>query len=92
MSIFFAILSNLMSAMSSLVMLVLLLAGGANASPGYITMIKWMMWGILILTICCVAGSVLAMNAGRHWFATGVGFIPMVAIIVIIIVMVKFEV
>lgn len=92
MSIFLAILSNLMSATSSLLMLVMLLASGANASPGYITLLKWLLWGIFIMTVVCLGGSIWAMTAGRHWLATGVGFTPLVVIIVIIIVMVKLEV
>ena len=86
-----AILSNLVSVVAALGMIVLLLAGGANASPETITRIKWMSIGVGAVSMCAVAVSAWLATHGRTWHAAGVGLAPTLLIVVLLIVLVTLE-
>lgn len=68
-----AILSNLVSVVAALGMIVLLLAGGANASPETITRIKWMSIGVGAVTMCAVAVSAWLASHGPNLARRGRG-------------------
>ncbi len=91
MSTLAAILSNLVSVVAALGMIVLLLAGGANAKPETITQIKWMSIGVGVVTLCAVAISAWLATHGRPWHAAGVGLAPTLLVVVLLIVLVKLE-
>lgn len=86
-----AILSNVISVVAALGMIVLLLAGGANAKPETITQIKWMTIGIGVLTLATLTISAWLAAHGRGWHAAGVGLLPTLVIVVLLIVLVKLE-
>lgn len=86
-----AILSNVISVVAALGMIVLLLASGANAKPEAILQIKWMTIGIGVLTLATVAISAWLVTHQRAWHAAGVGLAPTLVIVVLLIVLVKLE-
>jgi Kef-type K+ transport system membrane component KefB len=86
-----AIVSNLVSVAAALGMIVLLLAGGANASPETIARIKWMSIGVGVVTLGAIAISAWLAAHGRPWHAAGVGLAPGLLVVVLLIVLMKLE-
>lgn len=86
-----AVLSTIAGCLATLTMLVMLMAGGANASPAHITQIKWMMLGISAVGVAGLVGGIWAVVAGRPWLGAGLGGLPVVVVVVLVVVLVKLE-
>lgn len=91
MKLALAIFLTAASGLITLVFLVMLMAGGANAKPAAITQIKVLMLVSSLLALGCVGGAVWAMVAGRPLTGAWIGAIPGVFCVVVVIVMVKTE-
>ena len=89
MTIIVPILSCLISAGATLMMLVLLLAGSPNSSPQQLAQIKWMMLGVAALGLLGLVGAIVAMVMGKHWPAAGIGIAPAVGVVVLFIVLLQ---
>ena len=88
---FLAFGANLIGIGSTLVMLVMLMAGGANSTDAQISRIKWMMLSIAIVALFSVAASIWAMVAGRLGIAAAVGIIPAVYCTVLVVALLRIE-
>lgn len=86
-----AVLSMIIGGLSSLTMLVMLMAGGANSSEVQIRQIKWMMLSVAVVQVLALAGSIWLLIAHRGWSSCGVGLIPLVYAIVLVTVLIKIE-
>lgn len=86
-----AILASVTSVLGSLCMLVLLMAGLANAKPAQLTQGKWMMWGIVAVQVLSLAITVWLMLRHKPWPASIVGMSPLVCVITLLIVLVAIE-
>lgn len=80
-----AICSTLLGMLATLMMLVLLMAGGANSSPQQITFIKFSMLAMLLICLISVVGAVWLMVARHPWWAAMAGAIPAFAAIALTI-------
>jgi len=86
-----AILASIAGVLSSLCMLVLLMAGLANAKPAQLQQGKWMMWGIVAVQVLSLAAAVLLMVRHKLWLASAAGIAPFVVVVVLIVILVKIE-
>lgn len=91
MQLVLAILSMIIGGISSLTMLVMLMAGGANATPAHIRQIKWMMVSVLVVQVLSLVGSIWLLIEQRGWSSCIVGLIPFIYAIVLVTVLVKLE-
>jgi predicted neutral ceramidase superfamily lipid hydrolase len=82
MPYFFAILSTLAGSFLSLMMLVLLMAGGANSTPSQISQIKAWLIAVSLVALGCLVASVWTMVVKRPWIAAGIGGFPILLVIV----------
>lgn len=82
-----AVVSMLAATLVCLTMLVLLMAGGANAKPSHITVLKWLMAGTGAVWLLGVGGGIWAMIAGRDGLAACLAAVPIVACIATFAVM-----
>lgn len=74
-----AILSTLVSLGASLMMLVLLLAGGANSTQKQIAQIRVFIWSVIAITVLSVGLAIWAMVKARYGLAAAVGIVPAAA-------------
>lgn len=81
MSIALAILANIISIFASLMLVVMLLAGGANSKPEQITQIKRWMFSIFIIAAAGLMASIWLMVVGKPWHGAGAGIAPTVYVI-----------
>ncbi len=86
-----AVLGIVAGAAASLVMIVMLLAGGANAKPETITQIKWLMAATALVGLLAVIGAIWTFTQGKHGLSGALGVAPLVYVIVLTIVLVKLE-
>ena len=86
-----AIAASIIGMLSSLCMLVLFMAGLANAKPAQLQQGKWMMWGIVAVQVVSLAAAVWLMVKQKGWHASAVGIFPTVVVIVLIVILVKIE-
>lgn len=86
-----AITSSAVGVLSSLTMLVLLMAGLANAKEDHIRQGKWMMWGIVAVQAISLAAAIWLMVRHKHWHACAAGVMPPVFVIVLIAILVRIE-
>jgi len=86
-----AILSSAVGVLSSLTMLVLLMAGLANAKEAHIQQGKWMMWGIVAVQAISLAAAIWLMVRHKHWYACAAGITPLVVVIALIVILVRIE-
>ena len=86
-----AILSMVIGLGASATLLVLLMAGGANASPAHVRILKWLMLSVGVIQLSCLAGGIWLLATGRPWPAAGVAAFPIVYAIGVVVVMVVTE-
>ena len=86
-----AIVATIVGVISSLCMLVLLMAGLANAKPAQLQQGKWMMWGIVAVQVAALAAAVWLMVRHKPWWASAAGIAPLAVVIVLIVILVKIE-
>jgi len=86
-----AVLSTIVGVGATLCMLVMLMAGGANAKPAAITQLKWLMVSVAVVGLASVIAAVWAFVHHRHWLSAGLGIAPLVYAIVLVIVLVQLE-
>ncbi len=86
-----AIVATLVGMLSSLCMLVMLMAGLANAKPSHIQQGKWMMWGIVLVQVAAAILAVWLMVHRRHWSACIAGIVPLVVVVLLVVILVKIE-
>lgn len=86
MKFIFPILGIVLSSVATLVALVMCMAMGANSSAGQIRALKLWMSGLSLLGVAGIVGAIVLMRYGQTGWATGVAFLPTVAIIVIFLV------
>lgn len=86
-----AILALIVGVLSSLSMIVLLMAGMANANDAHLRQGKRMMLSIALMQLVVIAGCVWLMLVDRPWTASAVGIFPLVAVVVLIVILVKIE-
>ena len=86
-----AILSMIIGGLSSLTMLVFLLAGGANSTEAQIRQIKWMIAATLVIEALSLAGSIWLLIEHRGWSACAVGLIPLMYAIALVSFLVIVE-
>lgn len=86
-----AILASIAGLLSSLCMLILFMAGLANAKPAQLQQGKWMMWGIVAVQVVSLAAAVWLMVKHKGWYASAAGIFPLVVVIVLIVILVKIE-
>ena len=91
MAAVFSVLSMAAGALATLMMLVMLMASGANSSPAQILQIKWMMIGVAVIGLGGLVGGIWTLVAGRPWVSAGIGIVPAVAVMVLVVVLVKLE-
>ena len=86
-----AILASIAGLLSSLCMLVLFMAGLANAKPAQLQQGKWMMWGIVAVQVLSLAAAVWLMVKHKPWIASAAAITPFVVVVVLIVILVKIE-
>jgi hypothetical protein len=87
MAAVFSVLSMAAGALATLMMLVMLMAGGANSSPAQILQIKWMMMGVAVIGLGGLVGGIWTLIAGRPWVSAGIGIMPAVVAIGMFVVL-----
>lgn len=86
-----AIISSIIGMLASLCMLVLMMAGMANAKEAHLQQGKWMMWGIVAVQLLSLVGAILLMMQRRHVLASGVGLVPVVVVVTLLIILIQIE-
>lgn len=86
-----AVLSNILGVLASLTMIILLLVSAANAKPEMLAQIKWMSLSIAGLEVISLGVSIWFLTHQRPWQAAIAGIVPLLAVIVLVIVLVKME-
>jgi hypothetical protein len=86
-----AILASIVGIISSLGMLILLMAGLANAKPAQLQQGKMMMWGIVLVQVVALVAAVWLMVKHKPWLASATGIAPFVVVVVLIVILVKIE-
>ena len=89
--LFAAIAARLIGLLSSLSMLVMLMAGLANSKPPQIQQGKWMGLGILVVQVLSLAAAVWLMTQRRNLHASIAGLVPLACVVVLLIVLVRIE-
>ena len=86
-----AITANLIGLLCSLVMIVMFLAGSANASPAVIDQMKWLHASVVLVQLLALSSSVAMLYFNRGWFACGAALLPIPFAIVLVTVLVVME-
>jgi uncharacterized membrane protein YfhO len=86
-----AVAASIIGGISTLSMLVLLMAGLANAKPAQVQQGKWMMWSLVLLQVVVLAVGIVLMVKHKPWPAAIVGISPLMVVIVLIVILVKIE-
>lgn len=86
-----AIIASLIGMLASLCMLVLMMAGLANANEAHVRQGKWMMWGIVAVQLLSLIAAVWLTVQRKHVAASAVGFVPVVVAITLVVILVKIE-
>jgi hypothetical protein len=79
------------SILVTLMMLVMMAAGCANAKPAQLTIMKWLALSVAAACFAGIGGAVWTFIAGRYGWSTGLGAFPTVYIVVLVIILVKIE-
>lgn len=80
-----AIVATFVAGASSLLTLVLLMAGGANSSPQQILFIKVSMLATAVVCVGCTVAAIWLMIARHPWWALVAGIAPLIFCIALII-------
>lgn len=80
---FCAIIGIVAGILGTLMILVALMAGGANSTPRQIRIIKWSMLITTILGLACAIGGVWLATRGYSWWGGGVAVAPAVVVFVV---------
>lgn len=91
MRIALAILCTLAGGGASLLMLVLLMASGANSSPKQLREIWILFWSVIAVGLLGIVGAIWALAKARYGLSAIVGFIPAAYCIALIVWMVVTE-
>lgn len=86
-----AIISLLIGMLASLCMLVLMMAGLANANEAHLRQGKWMMWGIVVVQLLALIAAIWLMVQRKHMVASVAGFVPVVVVVALLVILVKIE-
>jgi hypothetical protein len=86
-----AVIFILIGLLSSLVVVAMFLAGGANSSPAGIRQIKWMIASVVFVQALSLVSSIALLISERGWLAFAAGIFPSVYAIVLVVVLVKLE-
>jgi len=77
--------------LSTLTIVVFLLAGGANSTEAQIRQIKWMILSTIVVQALALAGSIWLLIEQRGWTSCIVGLSPLIFAVILVIVLVKIE-
>ena len=66
----------LCTVLSTLLMLVFMMAGAANSSPEQLRSMKWWAGGLSLLSVVCVIAGIMLLRRGRTGQAALVAFLP----------------
>lgn len=86
MKLIFPILGMALSAVATAVALVMCMAMGANSSAAQLRALKLWMGGLSLLGVAGIIGAIVLLRFGQAGWATGVAFLPTIAIMVIFLV------
>lgn len=67
--------------LSTLVILVMCMAAGANSSPAQILLLKRLILGFGLTGLFCVAGAIALLVLKMPWWGAGVGALPILVMI-----------
>lgn len=81
LSLIVAIMALVIGVLGTLSLLTLLMAGGANSTDAQIRAIKMWMLVTAIGGLLTFVGGVWLTAIGKHWIGAGVGILPMVVLI-----------
>jgi hypothetical protein len=91
MAAILAVLSTLTGIGATLVMEVMLIACAPNTKPAEAAQIKALMLGMAAAGVIGFAGAIWGFWVGRHWLSAGLGILPLVVAIVMIIVLLAVQ-
>lgn len=86
-----SILANVISVGTSLMMLVLLLASGANSSEKQIAQIRLFLWSVFIVLVVSLVASIWTFVKGRYGISAGIGILPAVGCVALLVWMLVTE-
>lgn len=86
MKLIFPILGMALSAVATAVALVMCMAMGANSSAAQIRALKLWMGGFSLLGVAGIIGAIVLLRLSQAGWASGVAFLPTIAIMVIFLV------
>lgn len=72
-------------------MLVLFVAGMANAKESHLQQGTMMMWGVVIVQAISLGTAIWLMTRAKYWSASAAGVFPFAVVIVLFIILVKLE-
>jgi hypothetical protein len=82
-----ASLSTVIGFKASLLMLVMLLASAPNSTPAQAATIKWLMLSVAAACVLGLVGGVGSIIAGRPWLGAGLGAVPTVYVVGLVVVL-----
>jgi len=77
-----AAVTNAAGVLTTLCLIVFLMAGGANAKPAHLKILKSLMIATLVVGLLSLGGSIWSMVAGRPGLGTIIAAIPIITILV----------
>lgn len=86
-----AIVALLIGFVATGVMLVMLMASGANASEVQIRQLKWMLASVVFVQSIALGGMIGLLIVDRAWWAVGAGILPAAYAITLTTILVKLE-
>ena len=86
-----AIAAILVGLLCTLIMIVMFVAGVANASPAAIQQTKWFLASVVLVQVLSLVSSIALLSFGRNWFACGAGVLPVPYAMILVAVLVKLE-
>lgn len=91
LSTILAIVALLIGFVATGVMLVMLMASGANAGDAQIRQLKWLLASVVFVQSISLGGMIGLLIVERAWWAVGVGILPAAYAIALTAVLVKLE-
>lgn len=89
--IILATCSNVLGVLATLCMVVMLLAGGANAKPADITILKVLIWATLAVGLLALIASIWVTLLARPMLGTAIGAAPILYVALLVIVLFSIE-
>lgn len=86
-----AAVTNAAGVLTTLCLIVFLMAGGANSKPAQITILKSLMIATLVVGLLSLGGSIWSMVAGRPGLGAIIAAIPIAFAITLITILVWLE-